>query len=58
MKCRKCGADMRRQKVDNRKYRYVCPKCGSIIQNASDTKVNDEYEQAYNIVMGKADESR
>jgi len=52
MKCKRCGDEMRRQKVENRKYRYVCPTCGLTISSKEREEPN-EYEKAYNIVMGR-----
>ena len=58
MKCKRCGQEMRRQKVDNRKYRFVCPVCGLTISPKEDKQEETEYEKAYNIVMGRDAESR
>lgn len=53
MKCRKCGREMRRQKTENRRFIYVCPVCHKVIKGTNDTTPESEYEQAFNIVMGK-----
>ena len=54
MKCKRCGNEMKRQKIDNRKYRYYCPVCKYTIgQKEEITPDTSEYEKAYNIVMGK-----
>lgn len=31
MKCKRCGAEMRRQKLKEHQYRYVCSRCGLVI---------------------------
>lgn len=54
MKCKRCQSEMKRQKVENRKYRYVCPVCGLTI-SAKEHEEPNEYEQAYNIVMGRSE---
>jgi len=54
MKCRKCGRDMRRQKTDDRRFIYVCPVCGTKVASSNSPEPPEsEYEQAFNIVMGK-----
>lgn len=37
MKCPKCRHDMRKQKIDEGKYRYVCPVCFLIIGGNNET---------------------
>lgn len=44
MKCKRCGQEMKRQKVEGHKYRYVCPKCGLVIGN-SKTENQDQEER-------------
>ena len=55
MKCKKCGRDMRRQKVDGRKFRYVCPVCGNVVKG-NEREDSEDYELAYKTVMGKMDQ--
>lgn len=51
MKCKRCGQEMKRQKVEGHKYRYVCPKCGLVI---GDKKTQETiYQEAYETVIGQ-----
>ncbi len=52
MKCPRCKHDMKREKVDNHKYRYKCPYCGLKVGNKEE---KDTYKEAYEIVTGIAD---
>ena len=49
MKCKRCGNDMRRQRLSDNRYRYVCPVCGLVIggtqASVSEEKKSDEETQ-------------
>ena len=34
MKCKRCGAEMLREKIGYHSYGYKCPKCGLVIKRS------------------------
>ena len=57
MKCT-CGREMQRKKTKDRRFIYVCPVCHKVIKGSKDETQTDEYEKAFNIMMGQTDPSR
>ena len=53
MKCRKCGREMKRQKTQERTFIYVCPVCHKVIKGSNDPTPENEYKDAYEIIMGQ-----
>lgn len=52
MKCKRCGAEMKRRKVRDHAFQYICPKCGLTI-GAKEDQEQDDYRTAYETVMGR-----
>lgn len=52
MKCKRCGAEMKRRKVRDHAFQYICPKCGLTI-GAKEDQDQDDYRTAYETVMGR-----
>ena len=42
MKCPRCRREMRRQKVKDRTYRFVCPFCKFTIKSPNDKEKEEE----------------
>ena len=36
MKCPRCRKEMKRQKIKDRTYRYVCPFCNYVVKSSKD----------------------
>lgn len=52
MKCKRCNREMKRQKLTEYGFRYVCPNCGLII-GRKEAEPEDDYKEAYEILTGK-----
>lgn len=52
MKCPRCRSDMKRRKLKENQFIYVCPKCNAKVggrddQRTMDEGVSEEYLEAY-----------
>ena len=48
MKCPKCRHDMRRQQIDEHKYRYICGYCGLVITGKEPEPEQPDQQQPEN----------
>lgn len=55
MKCPRCQTEMQRRKLKEHTFQYRCPKCGLTVGKA-ESQEEDKYKDAYEIVMGRAEE--